>query len=132
MGSGTIGRKFKPKMSAVGGQNQNSGTIGPKSCAPNPPLSASHDAQRGVVATTFRPNGPTVLVLAPHGAHFWFKLAPNGTTVLGRKVGLGGYHDWTIKALLYNILFAASLFGKVLEKIKFIHYPIKPILSDQL
>ena len=48
----------RPKMGSGRGQNQNSGTIGSKSCDPNPPLSASHGAQRGVGVTTFRPNGP--------------------------------------------------------------------------
>src|SRR5437868_1236702 len=35
-------------MGAVGGHNQKSGTIGPKSCHPNSPLSTSHGAERGV------------------------------------------------------------------------------------
>ena len=89
------------------------GTIGSKSCDPQPPFERrGRRSKGGWVSQLFRPNGPTVLVLAyhdahcwfwealkwgwgsqlfgpmepvdekfwvgPHGAHFWFKLAPNG------------------------------------------------------
>src|SRR2546430_1018091 len=73
--SGPIGREFKTKLEfkqwshwAHQPTNQRRqvlrGTIGPKSCDSQPPLSAVGGAQRGGLGvTTFRPNGPTVLVL---------------------------------------------------------------------
>src|SRR6185295_20245884 len=55
------------------------GPLGRKVVTPNPPFSAVGGAERGGFGvTTFRPNGPTVLVLAPPGAHFWFWEALKG------------------------------------------------------
>src|SRR5690242_13736531 len=62
---GVSSEKFKQRRQAL------RGTIGSKICDPNLPLSAVGGAQREVGVTNFRPNGPTVLVLAPPGAHFW-------------------------------------------------------------
>src|SRR5437868_7943931 len=97
-----LGRKVvtpNPPLSAVGGaqrgvRGHNFSTqwyhcfgFGPS----RSPFLVLGGAQRRVGVTTFRPNGTTVLVLAPPGAHFWFWEALKGG--LGSQL-FGQWNQW--------------------------------------
>src|ERR1700722_12865287 len=53
-----LGASQNQKWAPGGAKTKTVGPLGRKVVTPNPPLSASHGAQRGVGATTFRPNDP--------------------------------------------------------------------------